>query len=97
MSCSRKSCSMLSSAEKQGSPDLSDRSRVTIPLHFKSNGWRENVLSLFSCKPLLVPPKSCLNFLSECNIGAYKKGGKRLLNMAFSDRTRGNRFILKMI
>lgn len=90
---------MLSSSQKQGSPDLSDRSRMTIPLHFKSNHWGGKVLSFFSCQPLLVPPKSCLNFLSGCNIykGAYKKSGERLFNTAFSDRTKGSSFIVKLI
>lgn len=48
MSCSRRSCSVLSSAQKQGSPDLSDRPRKG----FKSDNWREGVLS----SSLLLPP-----------------------------------------
>lgn len=52
---------MLSSAQKQGSSDLSNRSRMTIPLHFKSSGWLEKVLSFFlflmsfACAPQKLP------------------------------------------
>lgn len=39
---------MFSSTEKQESPDLSDISRMIIPLHFKSNGEKKCYLSFLA-------------------------------------------------